>query len=264
MTNPTPVQSARIKLAELSRLLGEPAEDLAILGEGNTSTRIDEASFLIKASGSSLRQATEATFVQLSTPAVLAIIDSDLADDDQAGLGAALAGAAVHASELRPSIEATLHALAITELGAHYVAHSHPTAVNQILCSDRAEALVAGALFPDQIVVLGPHPLLIPYAEPGLPLARVVRTAMREHVDAFGRPKIVYLQNHGIVALADTATEILQISQMAVKAARILAGALSVGAPQYLSAASAAQLDARPDEIYRRRVLAGNTIGERK
>ncbi len=267
MTNPRPALATRARLAELidlSRRLGEPAEDLAILGEGNTSTRIDEHSFLIKASGSSLRQATEETFVQMSTRAVLAIIDSDLADEDQAGLGAALADAAVHKSDIRPSIEATLHALAITELGAEYVAHSHPTAVNQILCSDRADALVAGALFPDQVVVLGRHPLLIPYTEPGLPLARAVRTAMRQHVADYGRPKIVYLQNHGIVALGDTASEILQISQMTVKVARILHGALSIGAPRYLSTASADQLDGRPDEIYRRRVLAGNALGESK
>ncbi|MEI9960514.1 MAG: hypothetical protein WDM76_05070 [Limisphaerales bacterium] len=45
------------KLAALLRLsheLGNPQRPLAILGEGNTSVRLDAQSFLVKASGSNL------------------------------------------------------------------------------------------------------------------------------------------------------------------------------------------------------------------
>ncbi len=149
-----------------------------------------------------------------------------------------------------------MHALGLTEGGARFVGHTHPTVVNAVLCSDRAEALVAGAIFPDQVVVCGREALLIPYADPGLPLARAVLEGLREHRERTGTtPKTVYLRNHGLLALGQSAAEVDQITTMATKAARILAGALSLGEPVYLSAAEADRIEARPDEHHRRRML---------
>lgn len=45
------------ELVELSLELGEPERDLAILAEGNSSARIDDRSFWVKASGTSLARA---------------------------------------------------------------------------------------------------------------------------------------------------------------------------------------------------------------
>src|SRR5947208_16891100 len=71
------------ELIALSRSLGEPARDLAILGEGNTSARVDESSFLVKASGKELRTADEASFVTVSFPRALAVLDGpDLSDSE--------------------------------------------------------------------------------------------------------------------------------------------------------------------------------------
>ena len=160
---------------------------------------------------------------------------------------------------LRPSIEAIMHALALTEGEATFVGHTHPTAVNSILCSDRAEALSAGAIFPDQVVVLGRYPLLIPYADVGLPLARALRDGLREHKQRLGAPpKTIYLQNHGLVALSESAGGVEQVTTMAAKHARIMAGVLAIGEPVYLSAEQANRLDTRSDEEYRRRVLQEN------
>jgi rhamnose utilization protein RhaD (predicted bifunctional aldolase and dehydrogenase) len=165
----------------------------------------------------------------------------------------------------RPSIEAVMHALGLTEGGAQFVGHTHPTAVNAILCSDRAEALVAGAIFPDQVVVCGREALLIPYADPGLPLAHAVREGLREYKGRTGTtPKTVYLRNHGLLALGQSAVEVDQITTMATKVARILTGVLSLGQPVYLSAAQADRIEARPDEHHRRRMIrdpGGKAIG---
>lgn len=46
-------------LLKLSHDLGREERDLAILGEGNTSCRVDEDTFLVKASGSSLANLQE-------------------------------------------------------------------------------------------------------------------------------------------------------------------------------------------------------------
>jgi rhamnose utilization protein RhaD (predicted bifunctional aldolase and dehydrogenase) len=246
------------ELIGLTRSLGRPDRDLVILGEGNTSVRLDDESFLVKASGTSLAGVDQGGFVSMDFGRTLALLDLRDPTDDE--LSEALMGARSNAEgELRPSIEAPLHALALTEGSAAFVGHTHPTAVNSVLCSDRAEALSEGAIFPDQIVVLGRHPLLVPYADVGLPLAHALRDGLREHKRRVGAPpKIVYLQNHGLVALGVTASEVEQITTMADKHARIMAGVLAVGEPVYLKAKQADRLDTRSDEEYRRRVLQGS------
>jgi rhamnose utilization protein RhaD (predicted bifunctional aldolase and dehydrogenase) len=243
-------------LVELSRALGEPWRELAILAEGNTSARRGEGRIAVKASGTSLATAARDGFVELDTRRALALLDR--AEDD-AALAAGLAAARV-GGDGRPSIEAALHAILVEEAGAEFVGHTHPVAVNQILCSSRAEAIVAGPLFPDQVVVCGRHPLLVPYASPGLPLARLIRDALRRHVaQRRAPPKVVYLRSHGLFALGSSAGEVLQVTEMAVKAARILGGALAVGEPEFLSAEEADALEDREDEAHRRRMLAGRT-----
>lgn len=246
-------------LVDLSRALGDPAADLVILGEGNTSAGLADGSFLVKASGAALQHAGDDDFVRLDRAAVLHVIeDRSLDDFDIASLAGRLRAAGLDGSPRTPSIETMLHALALDLPGIGYVGHTHPTAVNALLCSRRAEEHLAEPLFPDQVVVCGRHTLFVPYAEPGLPLARAVRDGLREHTDRHGYPpKLIYLGNHGIVALGSSAQEVRQITAMSVKAARVLSGALAAGGPRALPAASADRIDRRPDEAHRRQVLSG-------
>jgi rhamnose utilization protein RhaD (predicted bifunctional aldolase and dehydrogenase) len=251
----------RLSLVDLSRRLGDPAADLAILGEGNTSVDVGDGQFLVKASGISLAGAASDSFVQLDRERVLALVDDPrLSDHDVTALGLELAKAGTGADGGKlPSIETVLHALALDLPGVRFAGHTHPTEVNKVLCSSRADALVAGPLFPDQVIVCGRHSLLVPYGDPGLPVARLFRDGLRRHVAEHGSPpKLVYLGNHGIVAMGGSATEVLNITAMAVKAARVLHGVLSIGDPRYLPPASADRLDVRPDEIHRRAMLAGS------
>jgi hypothetical protein len=81
---------------------------------------------------------------------------------------------------------------------------------------------------------------------------------MLRHIARDGAPpKVVYLGNHGIFALGESAAEVLQITAMAVKVSRILGGAITIGGVRTLSENDVARIDGRPDEIYRRQVLAG-------
>ena len=164
------------QLITLSRNLGDPALDYAILGEGNTSARADGDTFWVKASGAELRTIDANGFVRVHFDHVLALLETDdLSDDDvKASLEAAKVDptAAAH-----PSVETVLHALALQADGVNFVGHTHPTAVNAVLCSQKAEEAVAGRLFPDEIVYCGPAPVYVPYTDPGLPLARAVRQA---------------------------------------------------------------------------------------
>jgi len=240
-------------LVALSRELGLPERDAVILAEGNTSARVDDHTFLLKASGFSLATADERSFVEMRTDAVLDLIERPPATD--AELARALLACRA-ADGPRPSTEAALHALALTLGEATFVGHSHPTAVNAVLCSKHAAAVAAGTLFPDHVVVCG-HPLFVPYVDPGVPLGAAVRDGMQSHLELHGAPpKLVYLENHGIVALGRSPAEVLQVTAMAVKAARILLGTFSSGGPQFLKHSEEERIDTRPDEQYRRELLA--------
>jgi rhamnose utilization protein RhaD (predicted bifunctional aldolase and dehydrogenase) len=278
----TDLAATRRDLVALSRELGDPAADLVVLGEGNTSAALGDGTFLVKASGTRLGGVTEEDLVRLNHAAVLDLVDdTELDDHDQAGLaarlrtaartgdagsaatadGATADGATADDSGAAPkpaSIETMMHALALELPGVRVVGHTHPTAVNALLCSERAADLVAGSLFPDQVVVCGAHALLVPYAEPGLPLARAVRRGLVEYLDEHGTPpRLIHLANHGIVALGESSAQVLAVTTMAVKAARVLSGVLAVGSPTYLDPDSVRRLDNRADEQHRRRLLAG-------
>ncbi|WP_125099415.1 class II aldolase/adducin family protein [Leucobacter chromiireducens] len=248
--------SARIdEIVELTRRAGDPGHGFAILAEGNTSIRTAPDRMLVKATGSSMRGATHESFVEVDLPAFWAAIDAGPADDAHVR---ELFSRATTWGNGRPSVESLLHAVCQRLDGVDAVVHTHPVPVNTLLCSDQAELLVAGSLFPDQIVVMGRHALLIPYVDPGLPLARAVAASLDSHLQEHGeRPRVIYLRNHGMFALAETAEEAVSITEMAVKSARVLAGALTIGAPVFLTEEHADRIDTRPDELLRRSLLAG-------
>jgi rhamnose utilization protein RhaD (predicted bifunctional aldolase and dehydrogenase) len=109
-------------------------------------------------------------------------------------------------------------------------------------------------MFPDQIVLLGPAFVYVPYTDPGLPLALTVRDRVRQFVDTQQRiPKVLLMENHGVFALGGTAQDVLNITQMLVKTCRVLTGTLVGGGPRFLSHEHVARIDQRPDELARRR-----------
>jgi rhamnose utilization protein RhaD (predicted bifunctional aldolase and dehydrogenase) len=239
----------------LTKWLGDPAKDFAIQAEGNTSTRLDADSFVVKASGYSMATIEPAGFVGMYFGGVLELLDGpELSTKD---LKAALALARVDPSNnVQPSIEVCLHALLLTLGQANYVGHTHPTAWNSVLCSTVAEQASSGRLFPDHVVVCGPAAMYVPYTDPGVPLAREVRRRLYEYLDRYHTaPKEIVMQNHGLIALGSTAAEVERVTAMSVKAARILVGTYSVSQPNFMSEADIAHIWTRPDEIERRAML---------
>jgi len=246
------------QLTGLSNQLGESALDYVILGEGNTSARIDDESFWVKASGTRLSTMGEGDFVRMSFAPLRELVGSMGLDDEsiKAGLLSARVDAGV---TQHPSVETMLHALCLDLPGVDYVGHSHPTAINAVTCSTAFPQAFERRLFPDEIVVCGPAPLLIPYVDPGLPLARCIRDGLAMHQKEHGEaPRLILMQNHGMVALGKSPRQVLDITAMAVKAARVLLGAHAMGGPKYMRDSDADRIHVRPDEAYRRRILDGD------
>ncbi|MHB0876929.1 MAG: class II aldolase/adducin family protein [Anaerolineae bacterium] len=240
-------------LLQLSRALGRPEAGYVILGEGNTAAAADDASFFVKASGFPLEGIGEAGFVRVGYAPLFAALDGNL---DDGAVAQVLQAAKYDAASSRPSVETFLHAIALKEGGAAFVGHTHPVAVNRVLCSNLAEEAVSGRLFPDEIVSCGTCSLYLPYCDPGLTLAREFRAAFGRYLDREGQPpKVILIQNHGLIVLGNSGKDVLATTAMTVKAFEVLWGTYALGGPHFLADSQVARIAGRPDEHYRRNLI---------
>ncbi|NLT42192.1 MAG: class II aldolase [Anaerolineae bacterium] len=240
-------------LVRLSRKLGRPRRGYVILGEGNTAALEDESSFWVKASGASLNRIGPEGFVRVAFDPLFRALDMPPTDDAAAQ---GLQDAKVDPEDPRPSVETYLHAIALHDAGARYVGHTHPVTVNRVLCSRRAEEAVSGRLFPDEIVSCGPASLYMPYCDPGLTLAHEFRAALRRYAERQGAsPRVILIQNHGLIVLGESPQEVLATTAMTCKAFDVLWGTYALGGPNFFSDEQIARIGGRPDERYRRELI---------
>lgn len=241
-------------LIALSHNLGAPERDLAILGEGNTSARLDAGTFIVKASGSSLGTLTEHDVVECKSAPLLAMLDRDDLTDQQ--IEDELFGCRIDPSAKKPSVEALFHAYLLSLPNVEFVGHTHSSAVNSILCSPRAEEFAERRVFPDEIVCCGSESVLISYTDPGLKLSQIIREKTAAFIEKFGTaPRVILLKNHGIITTGGSPNAVAAAMFMAAKAARIFLGAVPLGGPVFLSSADVDRIANRIDEHYRQRAL---------
>jgi rhamnose utilization protein RhaD (predicted bifunctional aldolase and dehydrogenase) len=243
-------------LLKLSHDLGREDRGLAILGEGNTSCRLDADTFLVKASGTSLSNLQENQLVACRFSALLPLLKTEAMSD--AEVEKALLDSRVDPTQPKPSVEAVFHAYFLSLPGIEIVGHTHPAAVNSILCADDegSRRFADERRFPDEIVCCGAKSVLVPYVDPGTVLAQKIRNETNTFIQAENRPpRIVLLRNHGLIAIGATTGSVLAATLMAEKAARIFIGAESLGGATGLTPQHVARIDSRPDEHYRQRML---------
>ena len=249
-----PPADARSALLTLSHALGEEPRALAILGEGNTSARVGDETFLVKASGSSLGTLGPDDLVECRFEPLRAMLDGGEIDD--ARIDETLLASRVDPAAKKPSVEAVFHAELLSLPDVGFVGHTHPVSVNTLLCSPQARAFAEHRIFPDQVVCCGERSVFIPYADPGLRLARAIRAGVAEFRKSLGTlPRVVLLASHGVITLGGTPQSVLAAMLMTDKAARIFTGAVALGGPDYLSDADVHRLANRADEHYRQRAL---------
>jgi rhamnose utilization protein RhaD (predicted bifunctional aldolase and dehydrogenase) len=203
------------ELVEISRFYGSNPE-YTLAGGGNTSLKNDDT-LIVKASGTSLAQATEDSFVKMNRPALGRIWDktySDSSDErEKEVLLDLMASRNEGQGEKRPSVEALLHDI----IPFAFVVHLHPALVNGLCCSQNGETAVKE--------IFGSDALWIPSTNPGYILSRYVKLELAEY---FGKhmkyPSVILLQNHGVFAGAKTSQGIKLIYEdiMAKIRARIV------------------------------------------
>lgn len=252
MAHPDPVLD---RLIDLSHQLGKEERKLAILGEGNTSARISDKTFRVKASGSNLGSLSAAGLTECRFADLLPLLDAKKLGDAQ--IDEALFASRVDPQAKKPSVEAIFHAYLLTLPGVAFVGHTHPITVNQLLCTRHGRTFAKRRLFPDEIVCCGVESVFVPYTDPGLKLAQAIRTATRAYIKRVARPpRVILLESHGFIALGPSPESVLAATLMGAKAAEIFSGAAAAaGTPKFLTPAQVVRIAGRPDEHYRQKAL---------
>lgn len=241
-------------LLRLSHDLGREDLGWAILGEGNTSARLDAETFLVKASGCSLGTIAKDDLVACRTLPLVSFLDRRNASDQE--VDTALYASRVNEGAKKPSVETLFHAYLLSLPGIEFVGHTHAPAVNQILCSPRAKKFAQQRILPDEVVCCGSESLYIPYIDPGLKLARAIRSGTLTYYKRKRIfPRVIVLQNHGIITIGATAKAVLAAMMMAEKAASIWIGAAAFGGPTFMSKEQVHRIASRQDEEVRRREM---------
>jgi rhamnose utilization protein RhaD (predicted bifunctional aldolase and dehydrogenase) len=241
-------------LLKLSHELGREDRGWAILGEGNTSTRLDAETFLVKASGCSLGTLSKDDLVACRSLPLVSFLDRKKASDQD--VDGALYASRVDEGAKKPSVETLFHAYLLSLPGIEFVGHTHAPSVNQLLCSPSAKEFAQKRIFPDEVICCGTESLFIPYVDPGLKLAQAIRSGVGSYYKRKKIfPRVIVLRNHGIITIGATAESVLAAMMMAEKAALIWIGAAAVGGPTFMSKAQVDRIATRRDEDVRRREM---------
>jgi rhamnose utilization protein RhaD (predicted bifunctional aldolase and dehydrogenase) len=188
------------EIVAISRRYGA-GHDWVIAGGGNTSIKSQDTMW-VKASGTMLSTIEESQFVAMDRQALDRIWTAEYPQDrdrrEARALEDLLNARRDRETTLRPSVETLMHALFPHRL----VVHTHPTLVNGITCAVDGEQTVRR--------LFGEDAVWIPTVDPGYTLAREMDrliTAWRSaHDDAW--PRIIFMQNHGLVVVGETVEEI--------------------------------------------------------
>ena len=111
---------------------------------------------------------------------------------------------------------------------------------------------MGGRLFPDEIVYCGIEHIFMEYQDPGLGLAKSIRSETEAYIKRNGcTPRVILIRNHGIIAVGKNAHQVEAITAMYCKVARVLLAASCMGGVHYLSEDNVNRIYTRPDEAER-------------
>lgn len=180
-------------------------EDLVQAGGGNSSYKANSTEMYIKASGFQLADVAELDGYAVVNPKVIkeAFMNcTDLDSMTEENSKEILQSSFIEGK--RPSIETFLHAIS-----GKYTLHTHPIVVNAMTCRKGGMEMLE-TMFPDALIV--------PYATPGVELAKKYFKAYKKKAEKDGQIfDVVFLQNHGLVISADTAQEVIEKTERIVE-----------------------------------------------
>jgi rhamnose utilization protein RhaD (predicted bifunctional aldolase and dehydrogenase) len=194
-------------LVEISKYAGERF-DLVQGAGGNSSVKIEKGQMLIKASGFLLSEVNESFgYSVVFTKQVANIVNNERiinsTDKRQKEyLASQLLKEATFDKINRPSIETLLHSLLLK-----FTLHTHSIVVNMISVQVNWKEIFNEIFIKDQIV-------LVEYKTPGIELAFELNKELKRFEKI---PKIIFLQNHGLIVTSNEKSEILELTEYVLK-----------------------------------------------
>jgi L-fuculose-phosphate aldolase len=200
--------------------------------EGNISAKISDG-LLIKASGSKLSNLSEKDLVSFD------FNGNQLSNFDKKG-----------------SMELGFHTFLLGFNDINYISHTHPSNTIKILCTNYSKLFAENRLFPDQVVFNGLKSCLVPYAKPGEDLNNMVKKYVNSFIEIKGFfPKLILLENHGIIACGETIDECIIITEICDKSAEIFLDSILLGNIRFLTDIETNDLINDKKEKYRHNLL---------
>ncbi len=190
------------ELVEISNYYGANSA-YVLAGGGNTSYK-DKEYLYVKASGTELASITADSFVILERSRLASISSNNYSSnanerEEQVKIDL-YRSMANPLQNLRPSVETSLHAA----IEYNFIIHTHPTLTCGLLCNTKAAELVKN--------LFGDNALYVSYSDPGYILFKAVEKEILAYRKSKGYdPKIIFLENHGIIVSANSITEIKSI-----------------------------------------------------
>lgn len=212
--------------------LGRAVSTYCVGLEGNVSMKCENHIF-IKASGSKLK---------------------DLSPNNIVGF--TFEGEQISNHKKRGSMELGFHTFLLGIDGIKFVAHTHPINCVKILSTNHSKIFADKRIFPDQVIFNGKKSCFVPYAKPGDELTEKIKECVNDFTKNEGYfPKLILLQNHGIISCGESVEECILISDICEKSAEIFLGSMLLGDFNPLNESDVDNLLSDEKEKYRKNLI---------
>jgi L-fuculose-phosphate aldolase len=200
--------------------------------EGNVSAKVD-GGLLIKSSGSKLYKLSKDDLVHFN-----------------------FKGEQLNNFDRKGSMELGFHIFLMGFDGVNFISHTHPSNTLKILSTDLSKTFSNNRIFPDQVIFNGKKSCLVPYAKPGSDLTEVIKICVNSFIKEEGYfPKLILLQNHGIISCGKSIDECIIVSDICEKSAEIFIGSKLLGNQKFLTKYEISELVDDDNEKYRQELL---------
>jgi rhamnose utilization protein RhaD (predicted bifunctional aldolase and dehydrogenase) len=239
-------------LVDLGRQLGSHPANVVVLDEGFVAGKVD-GHLVISRPGARLGNLDRGDLIHFNPAPLLELLRAD--QPKRQAEEEALILSRLHEDAPMPSADAYLVTDLFDRCGSRIVVQVQPVVINQILASPRARQFADRRITLSEVFSCGLATTLVPYTDPGTAIAKEVRNKVNLWRDrARTDPKVVLLQNNGMIVIGDSPEEVVENVEKMVRAAEVFVGASLLGGPQFLTVANIG----RATE-YRRAIDSGGT-----
>ena len=223
-------------LVDLARLLGTHPDKVVVLDEGFVAAKV-HGHMVISRPGARLGSLDRGDLIHFNPAPLLELLRAD--QPKRPVEEEALLASRLQEDAPMPGADAYVVADLFERCGSRMIVQVQPVVINQILASPRARQFADRRITLSEVFSCGLATALVPYADPGTALAKEVRTRVNLWRDrARTDPKVILLQNNGMIVLGDSPEEVVETVEKMVRAAEVFVGASLLGGPQFLTVAN--------------------------